>query len=210
LPSASELGELIVQGLPNGSAQWLWSSDTIGFDGTDYPVAAKLWKGTEPWSPYSNSAGDLSWAYKTGGPYGFRCLFYALDTSYTGPQAASCAGGCTAIKLPGGSGATMWFDAFDRAPATATDALDTCRKAGGHLSMERDLFEGARHGLSNGSSSSIWTSDAEVGIASSILLGTLSWSGVDTAFNDLYPTYHSWDYPTNTHPYRCMWTNELR
>lgn len=211
LPTSTELGELIQQGLPGGTGTWLWSSDQVGWNGSGFLIAMKRWTGTEPNHFYGYST-DLTWDYRHQSNK-YRCIYYPVDTSYTGPAASACAGGCFSVALPGSSGAKMWFDSFDRAPpAKVTDAIDTCRKVGGHLPSERDLTEAIRQGLPNGSSTSILTSDAEIGDGSNngLLVGIVKWSGVDKAFTDQYSTYSTWGWPYNALPYRCMWTNELR
>lgn len=210
LPTASELGELVAEGLPNGSGTFLWTSDETGHDGTSFTVAAKSWKGVEPGNIYDNPS-NLTWVYKHTGTLPYRCIFYPVDTAYTGPPAASCAGGCTTISLPGASGAKEWIDSFDRAPpATVTVALDTCRKAGGHLASQRDLLDGVRHSLPNGATAPILTSDPQIGTASTMLVGVGTWKNIDTKYDDLYPAYTTWADPATARPYRCVFTNELR
>ena len=211
LPTSTELGELIGQGLPAGSGTWTWSSDQTGWNGTGFLIAVKRWTGTEPSHAYAYPT-DLSWDYRTKS-YAHRCVYYPVDSQYTGPAASACAGGCFTVALGGSSGAKLWFDSFDRAPAAKlTAAIDTCRKAGGHIPSERDLIEAIRQGLPNGSNTAIFTSDAEIGDGSNngLLMGVVKWSGVNKAFTDQYPTFSTWAWPYNAIPYRCMWTNELR
>ena len=210
LPTSSELGELIAQGLPNGSGTPLWTSDETGYNGTNFTVAVKIWTGTAPNQVYEYST-DLTWTYKHTGTFPFRCIFYPIDTAYAGPAPAACGGTCATVALPGTSNAKMWLDNNDRAPpATATVAIDTCRQQGGHLASERDLLEAVRHGLPNGSTAWLWTSDPQVGTATSLQVGVSKWSAADTKFDDLYPTYTTWDGPSAAHTYRCVFTNELR
>lgn len=174
-------------------------------------IAVKRWTGTEPSHAYAYPT-DLSWDYRTKS-YAHRCVYYPVESQYTGPAASACAGGCFTVALGGSSGAKLWFDSFDRAPAAKlTAAIDTCRKAGGHIPSERDLIEAIRQGLPNGSNTAIFTSDAEIGDGSNngLLMGVVKWSGVNKAFTDQYPTFSTWGWPYNAIPYRCMWTNELR
>jgi hypothetical protein len=190
----------------------MWTSDQNGWNGTQFLVSVKRWTGTDLSHLHAYSK-DLSWDYRTTASYPFRCIYYPVDTSYTGPASASCAGGCFTVNLPGGSNAKMWVDNFDRAPpATALNAIDACRALGGHLASERDLTEAVREGLPNGSGQWLLTSDTEIGDGSSggLLLGIVKWSGTDTAFTDQYSTYSTWGWPYNPLAYRCMWTNELR
>jgi hypothetical protein len=169
-----------------------------------------MWTGAEPGHLYAYGT-DLTWVYKHTSTRPFRCVFYPVDTMYAGPVASSCAGGCTAFALPGASGAKMWVDSFDRAPpATPTAALDTCRKAGGHLASQRDLFEAVRHSLPNGATAYLFTSDLQLGAATTLEVGVGKWKDVDTLFDDLYPAYTTWADPSGALPYRCSFTNELR
>ncbi|MBK7580468.1 MAG: hypothetical protein IPI67_09715 [Myxococcales bacterium] len=210
LPTSGELAELIQQGLPGGSGAWLWTSDQEGWNGSGFLVATKRWTATEPTHAHTYPT-DLSWDYRHL-THLFRCVYYPVDTTYTGPAATTCAGGCFSVS-PGSSGAKMWFDSFDRAPPSkVVDAINTCRNAGGRLPTERDLTEAIRQGLPNGSIGSILTSDTEIGdgAQSGLLVGVVKWSGTDKAFTDQYATYSSWGWPYNALPYRCMWTNELR
>jgi hypothetical protein len=217
MASSAELGEMITAGLPNGSMNWIWTSDQTGYDTMNFLVGAQKWNQVETSHVYDNPAG-LTWAYKhTMSPY--RCVYYPIDRTYAGPT--QCAGGCFAVKLGGTSGATMWFDNFDRAPAEKPlQAIDVCRMAGGHLASERDMLEAIRKGLPNGAATPpngpvIFTSDLEFGAqpgstSPGLLLGVVQWAKSDPMFDDLWKTYATWDWPYNPHPYRCMWTNELR
>jgi hypothetical protein len=229
LPNATELAQLIVAGLPGGTNAWLWTSEQTGFDGTSFTVMVERWQNVDATHLYANTGNpdtDITWVYKgndaNGNPYNkfaYRCVFYPVDTTYAGPATALCAGGCTPFALPGASGAKMWIDNFDRAPgATSIEAIDACRKVGGHLAGERDLFEGVRRGLPNGSGASgtwVWTSDTELGnqpMNPYLLLGVGKWTGADPKYDDLWPTYTTWANANDAtlRPYRCMWTNEIR
>ena len=209
LPTSTELGELIMAGLPNGSGTLLWSSDQAGFNGTQFLMSAKKWTATEP-SHHYDYPGDLTWLYKTtSNPY--RCIYYPIDATYQGPPAAKCAGDCFTVTMPGASGAKMWFDNFDRAPAlNMTGAVDACRVLGGHVPSERDHIEAIRQGLPNGSNANIASRDAELGSQTSLLTGVSKWSGIDKAYTDQYAAYATWGFAYDVKPYRCMWTNELR
>ena len=215
VPTATELAELVTQGLPAGSGAPLWTSDETGYNGSNFTVAVKSWTGSDTSNLYAQGT-DFTWVYKHDGTHPFRCIFYPVDTTYTGPAAAACAGGCTTLPLPGGSGAKLWVDSFDRAPpASTTVALDTCRKAGGHLASQRDLLEAVRHGLPNGSSTNIATSDLQLGELpapnpANLEVGVSKWTGADVKYDDLYPAYTTWAAPAGAAPYRCMFTSELR
>jgi hypothetical protein len=212
LAAGTELAELIGQGLPNGSGTWLWTSDQVGWNGTQFLVAVKRWTGTDLMHRHAYST-DLSWQYRSTASSPFRCIYYPVDKTYQGPAAASCAGGCFNVGTPGSSGAKMWLDSFDRQPAAKLiDAMDDCRKLGGHVASERDLTEAIRQGLPNGSNAWVWTSDGEIGDGSNsgLLFGVVRWQGADKGFSDQYNTYSTWAWPYNANTYRCVWTNELR
>jgi len=211
LPTPAELTELIRQGLPGGSNAWLWTSDQTGWNGTNFLAAISRWTGTDPAHQHAYN-GDLTWQYRTTTASPYRCIYYPIDASYQGPSA--CNGSCFVVTLPGSSGAKMWFDSLDRAPSTTlTNAVDVCRKEGGHVATERDLTEAIRQGLPNGNGANwVLTSDAELGstTTSAMRFGVVKWAGTDKAFTDQYSTYSTWVDATTADPYRCMWTNELR
>jgi hypothetical protein len=210
LARATELGELISQGLPNGSGAWLWTSDQVGYNSIGFLAAIKRWDAIDLMHFYGYPK-DLSWDYRTGS-YPFRCIYYPVDTSYTGPAASDCAGGCFEVTMPGTSQAKIWVDSFDRTSAAALGAIDGCRQLGGHLASERDLTEAIRAGLPNGSGSWISSSDLSIGGGqeNTLLVGIVKWTATDPAFDDQYSTYSTWGYAYESRPYRCMWTNELR
>jgi hypothetical protein len=209
LPRATELGELIGQGLTGGTGSWLWTSDQTGWNDSGFLVAVKRWTEVEPMHQYAHPT-DLSWDYRTSS-YPYRCISYPIDSGYAGPEASDCAGECFTLKV-GSSAATLWLDSFDRAPpATVLGAIDGCRQLGGHLASERDLTEAIRSGLPNGSGQWIHTSDLELGTGGSLNVGVVKWTGTDTGFDDQYDSgYSTWSQPQDLRPYRCVWTNELR
>jgi len=212
VPRTVDLAELIQQGLPGGTAGWLWTSDQVGYNGANFLVEVAKWTGTAPDFGFVSPA-DVNWAYKTK-TYAYRCIYYPVDKTYTGPKAADCAGGCTTFTLPDSSGDKIWLDSFDRAPPASLDvAVDTYRQNGGHLASERDLMEAIRQGLPNGSSTWIWTSDLSIGSSGIAQLRAqiVKWTGTDKTFTDQWQTYSTWSgLGSTTRPYRCMWTNELR
>jgi hypothetical protein len=226
LAMSTELGEMIQLGLPNGSGTNLWTGDAVQYDSatTSYGTSAVSWSGLDPSHFYGHTGGagsTLGWAPK-GGMHPYRCVYYPIDTGYAGPPDASCNGGCFAVPLPGGSGAKMWFDAAHRpAPPAggnrALGAVDTCRKVGGHLPLERDLAEAIRHGLPNGVAGTTlltrdWEAYSPMGVFNGLLLGVVAGTGPDPSFTDAPPVV-AWAWPNTSstpRPFRCMWTNELR
>lgn len=220
LPTVAELNELVVQGAPDGSGAFLWTSDHTGSNGTNHTNAIVKWTGVQTDHQYGGASMD--WSYKTASrPY--RCVYYPVDTSYSGPQASACAGGCSTIAMPGGSGATSWFDMTDRPAVNITAAVDTCRKLRGHLASERDLTEAIRAGLPNGSGTYIHTSDTSLGNCgvtwgvcdvASVFVAVVKWTDTQPTFDDLWANDSSsrmdWSKSTTERPFRCTWTNELR
>jgi hypothetical protein len=216
LPRASELAELIQEGLPGGSGAQIRTSDGGGrtYTSDTFYSQVLLWTGEAPRYAYSYSS-QVTWA-SLPLTRAFRCIYYPIDTSYAGPQEADCAGGCTKLALPGNPAPTLWLDSFDRVQASYLDAIDGCRQAGGHLASPRDLVEAVRQGLPNGSNAWLHTSDIGVGTVDTLVSvyelrdHVLRWTGVDPAFTGMSSTYQSWGLVATARPYRCMWTNELR
>ena len=188
------------------------TSDNAGFQPDQFQMAVVAWLRVQPRFGYENTAASttLLWFWKDL-EQAYRCIYYPLDLDYLGPPA--CNGGCNALVLPGSIPAKMWLDAEDRPAASFATAIDSCRQLGGHLASDRDLAEAIRHGLPNGRSDWIWTSDA----AQSTIDGgrnaiVVRWQDVELGFSDLYQAHLSWDAMSNSValPYRCVWTNELR
>ncbi|GMV39089.1 MAG: hypothetical protein AMXMBFR64_08050 [Myxococcales bacterium] len=210
LPTSRDLHELISEGLPNGSNNWLWTSDQQGWNGTQFLVGISKWSGTDKsFSDYYSTYATWSYRTESGRPY--RCVYYPVDQAYAGPSA--CNGGCF-LSTKGGGKVKMWMDSTDRAATRFHLAVKACNDLSGHLASERDLTELIREGLPNGSNSWIWSSDQEGYNDTQFLSGIIKWSGVDTSFTGQYSTYSTWAYKINStsyqYPYRCVWTNELR
>lgn len=211
VPRASELAELISQGLPGGTNNWLWTSDETGFEPTNgqFLNAVVKWTALDrrfPCAYTGDATSTVSWNWKYMA-FPYRCIYYPIDTSVTKP---TCYAGCFEVTLPGTPTATLWFDSQDRSSASLGTAFADCASAGGVLSSERDLTEAIRHGLPNGTGAMmppwLWTSDfAQNNVT------VVQWKNVDMAYTDQYSTYMSWAGPAgNAFRYRCMWTNEVR
>jgi hypothetical protein len=209
LPRSAELAELIQQGMPGGTNMYLWTSDQVGFNGTQFLSTTQLWTGLARRYNYAYTGGagqTATWDYKTT-MHPFRCIYYPIDPTYAAPT--SCVGGCFAVTLPGSPAAHMWFDSMDRPLATPGAAFDDCNASGGHLASERDLTEAIRSGLPNGTAAMtppwLWTSDFAQNN-----LTVVKWTGVEMTFDDQYSNFMTWAGPTNMFRYRCMWTDEIR
>lgn len=212
LPSAGELAELIQQGLPNGSDLWLWSSEQAGYYAPDLRAMLVKWTGVAPSFGYSYPNFVTSGAKATA-QYPFRCIYYPIDTQYTGPATSACQGGCTRFQLPGAQPAVMWMDNQDRTTSTLASAIGGCAAQGGRLASARDYTEAIRHGLPNGSGVWVSTSDISYDDAATTPIArriVLRWSAINRDFTEQYSTYATWSTMPTASPYRCVWTNELR
>ena len=216
LPYSTEMAELILQGLPGGTFNWLWTADSTGYHGgnNNFLQAVVKWQDVDLRYPYWYSASApssyLSWSWKFTVDNPYRCIYYPLDVTYTGPMAAQCQGSCFELTSPGATPAKLWMDEFDRVPATFEEAHNVCRQNGGYLAHERDYAEAVRRGLPNGSDTHLWTSDLSIGNGSAVNAQIVKWTGTDTMFTDMYTTYMTWSGLATTRPFRCMWSNELR
>lgn len=217
LARTAELGELVMQGLPGGSARSLWTADEMGYNGTQFLVGTLAWMGVAPTMPYFYTAATTSgvtWAYKTtAAGYPFRCLYYPVDTTYRGPAEADCQGGCMRFTAKD-SPATLWVDQMDRPRSNLESAIFTCRSKGGHLASTRDLTEAIRQGLPNGAGTGAYVMTWDIGLGDGTAAGinpkVVTWTGEERTFTDQHPRHGTWVTLAASHPFRCMWTNELR
>ncbi len=222
VPRGAEMAEMIQAGLPTtqSGSEWVWTSDQSGFDTVNFLAQIVRWSdGNRRFTMRNDDDSSYGWGYKRAGEaFRHRCIYYPIDPTYTGPADSDCSGGCTEFTLPGATSAKIWVDTFDRAPPnTAEEAIRTCWGVGGHLATERDLMETIRLGLPNGSddgaaSSPIFAADYVVGAtgAPAPRFSILYWMGVDQTLDGFWMSSMTWSDLTNTRPFRCMWTNELR
>jgi hypothetical protein len=211
--TATEHAELVGQGLPGGTNDWLWSGDESSVILANATLQGFRWTGTTV--PIYATGTDITTLSRTSSR-AYRCVYYPVDTSYAGPAAADCAGGCKQFVLPGTGGAKVWIDDFDRAPnATWDAAADVCRKVGGRLPTGRDYIETIRAGLGNGSNALLWASDFLTYRGSTTLpyelrVHVVRWTGSVPTFSDVWSTYTSASALTSSRAYRCFWSNEIR
>lgn len=216
LPITAQLYDGLVAGMGNGTNQWLWTGDETEYNGTQFTVGLLSFSGTAPRYQYvySGGIGAITHSYKHDATLrAYRCSYPAIDVSYKGPTADQCnIQPCAEFRAkPGDTTAAMWIDKFDRGTATWPAAASACTAAGGRLASERDLAEAIRQGLTGGTGSLIWTADTSAyESAPYVRAHVVKWSGTTPAFDDTYSTYMTWDYPSNSHPYRCAFTNEYR
>ncbi|MFN7134012.1 MAG: hypothetical protein ACK4N5_18185, partial [Myxococcales bacterium] len=208
LARTAELGEVIQQGLGNGTNNWLWTHDQHGWNGTQMLTGLARWSGTQPnWGHYYSDF--VTWAYKTDGGYAYRCVYYPIDRSYQGPATSDCNGGCTKFTMPGATPATYWVDTFERVPANLGSAVNICMSRGGHVMTNREYLELVRKGLPNGTGQWVHGLDYGYGTSGHYTM-IIRWTGTDVNYNDQYSTYMTHTGMSATHPYRCYWSNELR
>lgn len=212
LPTSTQLAELIQAGLPNGSGNWLWTTDGVGYHSVtnmNFLNVVLKWSGTGLRFDYSSPA-VMTWAWKTTADFPYRCVYFPVDSDYAGPASGACEGGCTEFLLPGSSGARLWVDATDRVASPWETAADLCRQEGGRLPHERDFAETIRQGLPNGSANWLWTTDFGIGNGTSVNAMVVKWAGQDAAFSDQYSGYMTWSGFGTARAFRCLWTNEVR
>ena len=206
LATERDLIEAVRAGLPNGTNNWLWTSDASRYDITQimrWTAIDTNWTGY--YSTYS------TWAGRTD-TYAYRCAYLPIDADYTGPTDGKCVSGtdCFTTSTGGTVKSKAWADPFDRSPATYIAAVKACAAEGGHLATSLDVTELARAGLPNGSNNWLWTSDAVEGSGQNVLI--MKWLGNDPLFDASYSNYatNSNKAASTTRPYRCVWSNELR
>jgi len=208
LPTERDYSELIQAGLTNGSNVLLWTSDqeqgnagVVKWTGTDLGF-------TDEWTTYT------TWSARGAVTAPYRCAYYPVDSTYTGPVACNTA--CFQKSVDNGVVTTMWADDTDRTAAKYGAAVSACYTAGGHLATHRDMVELIHAGLPNGQGGTglwVWTSDLSYYTQTKIVrwtgLGSAAWSDAEAALTaDGSNASNRND--TTTHPYRCVWTNELR
>ncbi len=218
LPRARELGDLIRDGLPNGTDEWVWTSDEGGYASSAarfYTLVVK-WTDTEP-RMHFNYPADVSWTQRnTDTSRRLRCVYYPVDTSYTGPAAADCQGGCWELA-PTGTPIKMWFDSNDRPPLRIEEAMADCRGRGGEVLDTRDAIEGVRSGLPNGLFAWNMTTDFVVGAVSGATSKMIRfrWTGTEPMWTAQYSSngnnsLWTWSQDEDALSFRCVWTNEVR
>src|SRR5262249_7886956 len=119
VPRATELAELISQGLPGGTNTWLWTAGEVGVEPTNgqFLNAVMKWTNLDRRFSYANdgtAASTASWNWKYM-MWAYRCVYFPIDLSYPTP---TCFAGCFTVTQPGTPAPTMWLDSQDRAGAT--------------------------------------------------------------------------------------------
>jgi hypothetical protein len=191
LPRFLTYAEAILEGLPNGTSNFLHTADLVRFDGT----SLVRWTDTQPsWSAAANSSYD-----SLAAQYAFRCVGRAsAPPNAIGPTDAFV--GATGVAA----------DASDRPSAGWASSFDDCSAAGGHLPYSTELGALIQQGLANGTKSASWTADQEGFDGVQFLAGDAGWGagpgGTDVRFGEFYPDWVSWVYRTDAgHGHRCVY-----
>ena len=184
LPQTREYDENISfgTGLPNGSNQWLWSSDADRYDAVD----VVRWTTAAAYVANGNSYSGKTATYR------FRCIGVNYDAgTHPNPIANEFVASSTYLK----------GEALDKGSKKLYLASDECFANGGHVPTERDMMELVRAGLPEGTGNQLWTMDcSQYGQAQVIY-----WNGVDTKFTDYHSTYATWVGRDTDHSYRCTY-----
>jgi hypothetical protein len=197
LPSATELVELIMEGMPGGSGLMLHTADHASAG----DAVGVRWSGVAVRFEYGS---DVDSSPKTSKrPY--RCIYYPIDPNYAGPPGAQCAE-CTRFDLSGG--AAVWVDKADRGPAVGGTAARDCAKQGGRLTSVRDLLEVIPRGLPVTGTGFMDTLEIVSDVTAGNWLLQPQATLVKTAPND--PASYEFTQKGATRAYRCLWTNEVR
>ncbi len=207
IPSMADWVALVQAGLPRANnADYSHTSDAeFGTNGgSTHYNAIVTWRNSDPtFNAYHPTYS--TWGSR-GNSYRGRCVWYPLDTAYTGPGEATCNGGCfTKVVTANGQSHQFWVDKFDRTPAKFGDAIRTCYQSGGHLLSFAEYAEMIRSGLPNGSNTFAWSSDW----ARYDHTYTVKWTGTASTWDHLANANVTPTAATTTAPYRCMWSNEL-
>jgi hypothetical protein len=214
LPNAADISDLIHQGLPNGSNNWLWLSDPAYWYNNGFGHATARWAGTgfPEWSYIVNSGGLAN----ATTPNNYRCVWRqkindlpvcngadGIDQTQNSYSCVSSTDGdSSGNAVPGGSQLVdTWGNAWDlqqRAAATHIDAESACTAIGGRLPTASEVYA-VRDGQSLSSAIGdsfavdyIWTKTPHPTSASYVTV-RVSDGGTSTSV-DTTPT-----------PYRCVW-----
>lgn len=176
LADQQDYAENAINGLPNGTYNWQWTSNHVRYD----LVSVVRWLDSDTnytdWDdPY------VSWNGRNAGPHKFRC---------TGVNYAS---GAHPTTFPNEfiSNSTH-IKTIDAVTPTATfgNSIDGCFNQGGHMAHSRDIMELARSGMTSGPGADyIWLADrsrydiTQVG----------RWTGTDTSYTSYYNEYVTWN-----------------
>ncbi|WP_154223375.1 hypothetical protein [Marinicella rhabdoformis] len=176
LADQQDFAENIINGLPNGSNSWQWTSDHVRYDIN----SVVRWQDVDTTFDESNSS-YVSWAGRSSSTNKFRCVGV---NEAIGPYPITLANEFIAP--------TTQVKAVDVTSASATyaDSIDVCFNQGGHMAHSRDFMELVRTGLSNGPGPAgyAWTSDYSDADKTQVA----RWTSVDTEYTGYYSEYVTW------------------
>ncbi|HPI96397.1 MAG TPA: hypothetical protein PLX38_09275 [Gammaproteobacteria bacterium] len=189
LADQQDYAENAINGLPNGTNSWQWTSNHARWDLNT----------TVRWQNVDTAYDDFtityaSWGSRASGPYKFRCV----GVNYpAGPYPTSVSNEFVATATQ--------IKTSDAATPTAVfgDSIDGCFIQGGHMAHSRDIMELVRSGMTSGTGADyIWLSDRSSYQATQIA----KWTGIDTAYTSFYNEYVSWDFVNLSAEYqhRCV------
>ncbi|MCP4131135.1 MAG: hypothetical protein GY754_09160 [bacterium] len=213
MPTFNDLMEMIQDGLPGGSENYIWTSDNGRGSSTSRQVGTARWSGidTNYTGLYSTYGGWSNKADATLRPY--RPVFYPVNDDYNGPDESVFKYDPFLYTMtnPNGKTVKIWADDHNRDAAPYHVAVKTCYDLGGHLPTFRDMVELIRNGLPNGTAPNrVWTSDSvRYDLAKTLAWGTGSPDGTEPDFTEDADVHNTRDTSTEL-CYRCIWTNEMR
>lgn len=180
--------ENIINNLPNGTDEWLWTSDSVNYE---YNGIVR-WLNTESsYNDYSKATGNSRQS-----SHKFRCtgVSYAAGEHPTTVASEFVASN---TKIKADSGVTT--------AALYGDSINGCFAAGGHLAHSRDIMELVRAGMGNGPGTDyIWMADRSRYDFTQIS----RWTGSDASYTGYNPEYATWstiNASTTTRQHRCAY-----
>ncbi len=189
LAHQQDFAENVPNGLPNGTNNWLWTSDHSRYDITNIV----RWIGVN--TGYNDYTGNTNnWAVRAGGPYRFRCVGVNYNAgAYPSTVANEFVSSSTNIKI----------NDITSSNALYGDSIDDCFNQGGHLAHSRDIMELARSGMTSGTGNYIWLSDRSRYDFTQIA----RWNTTELNYTGYYSQYGSWGSIDNATMYehRCVY-----
>ncbi|MCB1583601.1 MAG: hypothetical protein KDI92_11095 [Xanthomonadales bacterium] len=189
LADQQDYAENIINGLPNGTNSWQWTSNHARYDW----AALVRWQNTDTlYDDHSDTYVSVS--SRAGGPYRFRC---------TGVNTAAGAHPTTVANEFIASDTLIKTSDAPTAIATFGDSINGCFSQGGHVAHSRDIMELVRAGMTSGTGTDyLWLADW----SRYDLIQIGRWTGVDTSYTGYYNEYVTWATVNlvNEYQHRCV------
>ena len=205
IPQFSDWNNLIHDGLPNATNNWLWSSKATYWYNGGFGHSVIRWKdGNESSWAYGSTEGTASDATPLTRLY-FRCIGNRKRSELVTPV-PTCEGGCFSTTH---HGSLLTADSTDRAAATEADAAVMCRTLGATLPNQQEMSDLIHAGLPNGSAIWIWLDEALYWYNNGVGYPVINWTDIGS---------DTWSYSTgngersgatSTRPYRCVWHQKV-